>query len=38
VVRVDGQKRTILLPPALAPYSPSGASFSEGSLLVSFSG
>jgi arsenite/tail-anchored protein-transporting ATPase len=36
VVRVDGQKRTILLPPALAPYSPSSASFSDGSLLVSF--
>jgi arsenite-transporting ATPase len=38
VVRVDGQKRTIILPPALAPYSPSSASFSDGSLLVSFSG
>ncbi len=37
VVRVDGQKRTIILPPALAPYRPSGASFSDGSLLVSFS-
>ena len=30
VVRVDGQKRTILLPPALAPYRPSSASFSDG--------
>ena len=38
IVRVDGQKRTILLPPALAPYRPSSASFSDGSLLVSFSG
>src|SRR5215210_8339030 len=38
VVRVDGQKRTIILPPALAPYRPSSASFSDGSLLVSFSG
>jgi arsenite/tail-anchored protein-transporting ATPase len=38
IVRVDGHKRTILLPPALAPYRPSSASFSEGSLLVSFSG
>ncbi len=37
VVRVDGQKRTIILPPALAPYSPSSASFTDGSLLVSFS-
>jgi arsenite/tail-anchored protein-transporting ATPase len=37
VVRVDGQKRTIILPPALAPYSPSSASFADGSLLVSFS-
>jgi arsenite/tail-anchored protein-transporting ATPase len=37
VVRVDGQKRTILLPPALAGYRPSSASFSDGSLLVSFS-
>ena len=36
VVRVDGQKRTIILPPALAPYRPSSASFSDGSLLVSF--
>ena len=25
VVRVDGQKRTIILPPALAPYRPRGA-------------
>ena len=38
IVRVDGQKRTIILPPALAPYRPSSASFSDGSLLVSFSG
>src|SRR5215217_944178 len=38
VVRVDGQKRTIILPPALAPYRPSSASFSDGALLVSFSG
>ena len=37
VVRVDGQKRTIMLPPALAPYSPSSASFADGSLLVCFS-
>ena len=36
VVRVDGQKRTIILPPALAPYRPASASFADGSLLVSF--
>jgi len=36
VVRVDGQKRTIMLPPALAPYRPASASFADGSLLVSF--
>ena len=36
-MRVDGQKRTIILPPALAPYRPSSASFADGSLLVSFS-
>ena len=38
VGRVDGQKRTIILPPALAPASPSSATFDDGSLLVSFSG
>ncbi len=38
VVRVDGQKRTIILPPSMAPYSPASASFSDGALLVSFDG
>jgi arsenite-transporting ATPase len=38
VVRVDGQKRTIILPPALGPFRPASASFSDGSLLVSFDG
>ncbi|HYM57619.1 MAG TPA: TRC40/GET3/ArsA family transport-energizing ATPase [Solirubrobacteraceae bacterium] len=38
VVRVDGQKRTIILPPSLAPYRPASASFSDGALLVSFDG
>ncbi len=38
VVRVDGQKRTIILPPALAPFQPASASFSDGALLVSFRG
>jgi arsenite-transporting ATPase len=34
VVRVGAQKRTILLPPALSGYRPSGASFDEGDVLV----
>jgi arsenite-transporting ATPase len=36
VVRVDGQKRTIMLPPKLASYRPSEARFDEGSLQVTF--
>ena len=36
VVRVDGHKRTIALPSALASYRPSGAQFSDGALEVSF--
>jgi arsenite-transporting ATPase len=36
VVRVDGQKRTILLPGALAGYRPTGAALREGSLVVAF--
>jgi arsenite-transporting ATPase len=36
VVRVGGQKRTIMLPPALAPYSASGARFEDGTLEISF--
>ncbi len=36
VVRVDGHKRTIALPSALASYRPSGAEFSDGALEVSF--
>ena len=38
VVRVDGQKRTIILPPSLAPFRPASASFTDGALLVSFDG
>ena len=38
VVRVDGHKRTVLLPPALADYSPAGAAFSGGALEVRFHG
>ena len=34
VVRVGGQKRTILLPAALSGYRPSGASFEDGDVLV----
>ncbi len=38
VVTAGLQKRTIILPPALARRSPSGAKLEEGSLLVAFSG
>jgi arsenite-transporting ATPase len=34
VVRVDGQKRTIILPPALAGYRPREAAFTDGTLRV----
>ena len=36
VVRVAGQKRTIILPPALASYATSSARFSDGALEVEF--
>src|SRR5215218_2182132 len=36
VVRVDGHKRTIMLPGALAGFKPSSASLSDGSLVVGF--
>jgi arsenite/tail-anchored protein-transporting ATPase len=36
VVRVGNQKRTIMLPPALASYSASGARFEDGTLEISF--
>jgi len=38
VVRVNGHKRTVLLPPALADYSPAGAAFEDGALEVRFDG
>ncbi|MDX6640157.1 MAG: arsenite/tail-anchored protein-transporting ATPase [Solirubrobacteraceae bacterium] len=38
VVRVDGHKRAVLLPPALADYAPAGASFRDGTLEVRFDG
>ena len=36
VVRVDGHKRTIMLPGAMAAYRPTSATLSDGSLLVGF--
>jgi arsenite-transporting ATPase len=36
IVRVGPQKRTIMLPPALAAYSASGASFEDGTLEIRF--
>jgi arsenite/tail-anchored protein-transporting ATPase len=38
VVRVDGHKRTMILPPALDGYRPAGARFADGALQVSFDG
>jgi arsenite/tail-anchored protein-transporting ATPase len=38
IVRVDGQKRTIMLPPALAAFRPSEATFEAGALEVTFDG
>jgi arsenite/tail-anchored protein-transporting ATPase len=36
IVRVDGHKRTMLLPPALDDLEPTGASFEDGALTISF--
>jgi arsenite/tail-anchored protein-transporting ATPase len=38
VVRVDGHKRTLMLPPALGDYQPTGASFDGAALHVTFDG
>src|SRR4051812_38440768 len=38
VVRVDGYKRTLMLPPAMGEYRPTGASFDDGALHVTFDG
>jgi arsenite/tail-anchored protein-transporting ATPase len=38
VVGVDGQRRTIILPPALAALQPVGATFEDGALEVRFNG
>jgi arsenite-transporting ATPase len=36
VVRVDGRKRTVVLPPALAALKPAGAALEDGTLVVRF--
>jgi arsenite-transporting ATPase len=36
IVRVDGHKRTMLLPPALDDLAPVGAAFEDGVLIVTF--
>jgi arsenite/tail-anchored protein-transporting ATPase len=36
IVRVGGQKRTIILPPTMASYATSGARFEDGALSVFF--
>jgi arsenite-transporting ATPase len=36
IVRVGGQKRTIVLPPAMSAYATSGARFEEGALRIFF--
>ena len=36
IVRVGVQKRTIILPPAMAAYDTSGARFADGALEVYF--
>ncbi len=36
IVRVDGHKRTMLLPPALDDLEPTGATFEDGALTISF--
>ena len=36
VVRVDGQKRTVVLPTSMASFKPASASFEDGELVVRF--
>ena len=38
VVGVDGQRRTIILPSAMAAFQPTGATFEDGTLAVTFQG
>ena len=35
-MRVGGHKRTLALPPALGDYRPTGATFEDGALRVTF--
>ena len=37
-MRVDGHKRTLMLPPALGDYRPAGAAFEDGASQVTFDG
>ena len=36
MIRVEGHKRTLALPPALGDYRPTGAAFEDGALRVTF--
>ncbi len=38
IVGVDGHKRTVMLPSSLAAFSPTGATFEDGALEVTFNG
>jgi arsenite/tail-anchored protein-transporting ATPase len=38
IIGVDGQRRTIMLPPALTAFEPVGATFERGALEVTFNG
>jgi arsenite-transporting ATPase len=38
IVGVDGQRRTMMLPPSMAGFSPTAARFEDGSLEVTFAG
>jgi arsenite-transporting ATPase len=38
IVGVDGQRRTIILPSALAAFQPTAATFEKGTLAVTFHG
>ncbi|MEO8967287.1 MAG: ArsA family ATPase [Solirubrobacteraceae bacterium] len=38
IIAVNGHKRTIMLPPAMAGYSPAAATFEDGALEVRFDG
>ena len=38
IVGVDGQRRTIMLPPAMAAMRPAAATFEAGALQITFDG